>query len=254
MSTDKIKLIRKMKMGKKTRTLLFLDGPRVWNISVPTINREKLISYTFGYFYTDWVTEKIFPNEITNFTSFTNSQKSNGMRRISSISPDIIAKAVFYNQTLAPTTVLHIQPLYKIDFIEGRLSYLLVPRYYHDRRDTGFMKNLTYQGKVFSEGSNHADKRFCEFDRVLYIYVSTSLRTFVLSESEINWNFPNKYSKTFGLSVRGFSFIFPDLSDSQKTLFEPSQYLINRKQEQKKSLPYQPNTLFFHNKRELKMS
>ena len=114
----------------------------------------------FGYFYTDRVTEKIYPNEITNFTSFANSQRGNGTRRISFISPDIIAKAVFYNQNLAPTTVLHIQPLDKIDLIEGWLAYLLAPRYYHDRCDTGFMKNLTYQGKVFLDRCNHANKHF----------------------------------------------------------------------------------------------
>ena len=30
----------------------------------------------FGYFNTDRVTEKIYPNEITNFTGFTNSRKA----------------------------------------------------------------------------------------------------------------------------------------------------------------------------------
>ena len=252
MSTDKKKLIRKMTMGKEARKKLFIDESRVWNLSVPTINGEKLISYMFGYFYTDRVTEKIYPNEITNFTSFTNSQKGNGMRRISSISPDIIAKAVFYNQNLAPSTILHIQPLNKIDLIEGRLAYLLVLRYYHDRRDTGFMKNLTYQGKVFSDKSNHINKRFCEFDRVLYIYVSTILRTFVLSESQINWNFPDKYSKTLGLSLRGFSFTFPDLSDSLKTLLEPSSDLINKETgtEEISSVPTQ--YLFFPKQKVIK--
>ena len=144
MSTDKKKLIKKMIMGKKTRKLLFLEESRVWNISVPAINREKLISYMFGYFWTDRTIETIYPNEILNFTSLTNSQKGKDMKRISSISPDIIAKAVFYNQNLAPTTVLHIQTIDKIDLTEGRLAYFLVPRYYQDRRDTGFMKNLTY--------------------------------------------------------------------------------------------------------------
>ena len=91
------------------------------------------------------------------------------------------------------------------------------------------MKNLTYQGKVFCDRSNHVNKRLCELDRVLYIYVSTTSRTTVLSESEISQNFPNKFSKTIGLSVRGFSFTFPDLSGSLKTLFEPSQDLINKK-------------------------
>ena len=73
----------------------------------------------------------------------------------------------------------YIQTSEKIDLIGKRLAYLLVPRYYHDRCDAGFMKNLTYQGKVFSDRSNHADKHPCELDRVLYIYVSTNLRSTV---------------------------------------------------------------------------
>ena len=223
MSTDKKTLLRKMTMGgKKTRKLHFLDESRVWNLSVPVINREKLISYTFGYFWRDRTIKTIYPNEINSFVSLINLQKCRDMRRIFFISPDIIGQGVFYSPLLKPTTVLHIQPSEKIDLLEARLAYLIVPRYYHDRRDTGFMKNLTYQGKVFSDRSNHVNKRFCEFDRVLYIYVSTILRTFVLSESQINWNFPDKYSKTLGLSLRGFSFTFPDLSDSLKTLLEPS--------------------------------
>ena len=195
---------------------------------MPTNDRTRLISYIFGCFWTDRIIETIYPNKIHNFTNLTNLHKGKDMRRISSISPDIIARAVFYNQNLAPSTVLHVQPLDKIDLIERRLACLLVPRYYHDRRNTGFMKNLNYQGKVFSKEIEHINKSLSELDRVLYIYVSTSLRTFVLSECEINWNFPDKYSKTLGLSVRGFSFIFPDVSDLLKTLFEPSQDFINK--------------------------
>ena len=39
--------------------------------------------------------------------------------------------------------------------------------------------------------------------------------------------FPDYYSKTFGLSVRGLEFTFPNLSSLLKTFFEPSQNLIN---------------------------
>ena len=148
MSTDKKKLIRKMKLEKTTKKF-----SRVWNISVPTINKEKLISYMFEYFYTDRVTDKTYANKITNFTSFANSQKNNRMRRISSRSPDIIAKTVFYNPKLAPSTILHVQLLDKIDLIEGRLAYLPVPRYFHDRHDTSSMKNLNLksQSSIFGQ-------------------------------------------------------------------------------------------------------
>ena len=52
---------------------------------------------------------------------------------------------------------------------------------------------------------------------------------------------PNKYYKTLGLSLRGFSFTFPDVSDSLKTLFEPSQDLIYKKtgREEISSVPTQ---------------
>ena len=87
----------------------------------------------------------------------------------------------------------------KIDILEARLAYLSVSKYYRDRRNESLMKNLKYQGKVFSNKNNHVNKRVSEFDQLLYIYVSTTVKTFVLSESKINWNFPDKYSKTHGL-------------------------------------------------------
>ena len=153
----------------------------------------------FGYFWRDRTIKTIYPNEINSFASLINLQKGKDMRRISFISPDIIGQGVFYSPLLKPTTVLGIQPSEKIDFLEARLAYSLVPRYYHDRHDASFMKNINYQGKIFSYRSNHINKRLYELDRVLYIYVCTTVRTTVLTESEINWDFPDKYSKTLGL-------------------------------------------------------
>ena len=153
-----------MTTGKKTRKLLFLGESRVWYLSVPAINRGKLISYMFGYFWTDRTIKMIYPNEIHNFTSLTNLQ---------SIIPDIIGQGVFYSSYLKPTTILHVQPSEKIDLLEARLAYLFVPKYYHNRPNEYFMKNLKYQGKVFSNRNDHANKRESELDRNLYIYIST---------------------------------------------------------------------------------
>ena len=134
----------------------------------------------------------------------------------------------------------------KIDILEARLAYLFVSKYYRDRQNESLMKNLKYQGKVFSNKNNYVNKLVSEFDKLLYIYVSTTVKTFDLSESEINWNFPDKYSKTLGLLVRGFSFTFPDLSDSLKILFEPSQDLINKETgiEEISSVPTQYSFFF----------
>ena len=195
---------------------------------MPAINRKKLISYMLGYFWTERTIETIHPNEIHNFTSLANLEKDRDMGRIPSVSPDIIGQRVFSSSYLKPTTLLHVQASEKIDLLEARLAYLFVPKYYQDKCNEGFMNNLKYLRKVFANRNDHVSKRVSEFDRVLNIYVSTTVRAFVLSESEINWNFPDKYSKTLGLSVRRFSFNFPDVSDSLKTLFEPSPDLIEK--------------------------
>ena len=47
--------------------------------------------------------------------------------------------------------------------------------------------------------------------------------------TQLDWLFSDYYSKTFGLSVRGFEFTFPNLSSPLKTFFESSQILINSK-------------------------
>ena len=51
---------------------------------------------------------------------------------------------------------------------------------------------------------------------------------FVFLDSELNWNFPDKYSTTIGLTVRGFEFTFPKLENSLKNLMEPSPGLIHK--------------------------
>ena len=62
---------------------------------MPAINREKLISYMFGYFWTDRTIETIYANEINSFTGLTNLQKGRGTRRISFVSPGIIGQGFF---------------------------------------------------------------------------------------------------------------------------------------------------------------
>ena len=126
---------------------------------MPAINREKLIPYVFGYFWTDRTIETIYPNEIHYFTSLTNLQKGRDMKQSSSTSPDITGQGVFYSPYLKPTTVLHIQPSEKRDLLEARLGYLFVPNYYHNRHNECFMKNLKNQGKVFSNRNDHVNKR-----------------------------------------------------------------------------------------------
>ena len=96
-----------------------------------------------------------------------------------------------------------------------------------------------YKGKIVG------DERLSQFKRVLYVYKSeTRLHKFD-DNTQLDWIFPDHYSKIFGLSVRGFEFTFPNLSGSLKTFFEPLQDLINSETgiEETTSVP-EPATFF----------
>ena len=85
------------------------------------------------------------------------------------------------------------------------------------------MSLLKYVDKIKTVGTTPS-----EYGRVLYIYESHSTQTLRFSDSTIEWNFPDKYPKTLGISVRGFKFNFQNLDDSLKHLLEPSSDLINK--------------------------
>ena len=51
----------------------------------------------------------------------------------------------------------------------------------------------------------------------------------------LDWPFPDKYSPTKGLSVRGFKFHFKDLMNPLKHLLEPSQDLINTESDEEET-------------------
>ena len=67
-----------------------------------------------------------------------------------------------------------------------------------------------------------------EVGRVYYIYTPNRRTTYTINNSELNWPFPDKCSINIGISIRGFIFTFPNLSDSSKNLMEPSKYLIDK--------------------------
>ena len=110
-------------------------------------------------------------------------------------------------------------------FFESRTEYIFVAKFYHDRASSGFFKYLRYIVKT--QGNNALSELGPECGRTLYIYKSDSTRTPTISDSDLDWCFPDKYSFDKGLAVRGFTFTFPNLKNSLKYLVEPSIDLIN---------------------------
>ena len=95
---------------------------------------------------------------------------------------------------------------------------MFVTKYYHEKRleRNSFMYYLAY--KVVG------DERLSQFKSVLYVDKSVTIRVQKFDDNtQLNWLFPNFYSKTFGLSVRWFEFTFPNSSGSLNTFIETSQ-------------------------------
>ena len=69
----------------------------------------------------------------------------------------------------------------------------------------------------------------------------------VLQHHVLDWPFPDKYSLDIGYSIKGFKFVFENLSDTLKILIEPSQDLINTESGQEEMATVPTNNNFNRN-------
>ena len=88
---------------------------------------------------------------------------------------------------------------------------------------------------------------------LFYVYKSETARIHTFFDSKLNWNFPDKYSTTIGLTLRGFEFTFPNLENSLKNLMEPSPGLINKNTGIEETFSVLTQASFFLSKKQLKM-
>ena len=101
----------------------------------------------------------------------------------------------------------------------------MVPKFYHDKRDTNFLKFLSYVGEY---GPDSSRCKLPQIGRKLWEYKKTATSlTRRIQSTDLDWPFPETYFKNIGLTVRGFDFFYPNLSTSLKNFFQPSQNLLN---------------------------
>ena len=138
---------------------------------------------------------------------------------------DIISECFLYhrNANSHPWTVL--QPTHgkQTNICETRVAYTFVPKSYHENANNTFWKYFTYSNKKIESEDAKSELR-----RVYYIYTANRRATYTINNSELNWPFPDKYSTKIRISVRRFTFTFPNLSNSLKNILQPSPGLINK--------------------------
>ena len=109
----------------------------------------------------------------------------------------------------------------------GRIQRLFVPRFYHDRTNTNFLKGLKY----IDEKNIINEKGFCEFNEIgrkLYEYRRNTndyfIRDFTLKD--LDWPFPEKFFNLIGYTIHGFTFTL-NATNKIKRILNPSNCLIN---------------------------
>ena len=109
-----------------------------------------------------------------------------------------------YSIFFRPFTIILKDSNIKIKIFRDRIQRLLVPRFFHDRRQTNFLKDLIFIGE-----KTNIDLQFSKFKaigRKLYEYRPPNQKISEYRPQEIDLPFPEKYIEEFTFTVSGFSF------------------------------------------------
>ena len=122
-----------------------------------------------------------------------------------------------------PFTIILKDSNIKIKIFRDRIQRLLVPRFFHDKRQTNFLKDLIFIGE------KTIDPQFSKFKaigRKLYEYRAPNQKISEYRTQEIDLPFPEKYIEEFTFTVSGFSFKV-NRTNKRKEKLNSSSNLIN---------------------------
>ena len=113
----------------------------------------------------------------------------------------------------------------KIKFFRNILSNLYVPKFFHDKIQTNFLKDLKFV-EVKEPENNTFFSKSKSIGRRLYPYIAEDRSDVFYSTHRFNFPFPEKYLEDFTYTVSGFSFNVNGTNKIKEKL-NPSANLIN---------------------------
>ena len=156
---------------------------------------------------------------------------------------DLTSECIIYHSNANSHLWIVRQPIHgnQTNIFGTRAAYIFPLKFYHQNANGTCFKYFTYSNKKKIK----SEDAISELRRVYYIYTPNRTTTYAINNGELNWPLPDKYSTKVRISVRGFTFTFPNLSDFSKNLIESSQDAINKdtNTEQSSSAPTQ-NSFF----------
>ena len=144
--------------------------------------------------------------------------------------------------------LIHAFPHTALRFTD-RIQRLFVPKFYHDRKDTNFLKGLIYIG----EKKETDERYFFEgplLGRKLYEYQinRNNKRPLNIHPRDLDWPFPEKFYQSIGFTVHRFLFKFKNLPNSLSSILNRSDNLINIESNTKQAGNILIEELFFKKK------
>ena len=172
-----------------------------------------------------------------DFTKLTNSRKN---AFLNSIADNKVNSLTEFNDlesffssanNSSEKVILQYVLSFAVTRFTNRIIRLFVPKFYHDRKDTNFLKGLQFVG----EKSDIDEFGFSEFSpilgRKLYEYrlepFKVHKRVITINPNDLDWLFPDSYYSSIGYTVNGFNIKFRNLPYELTRIIDPSPNLIN---------------------------
>ena len=171
-----------MTMSKIGREKLFMDESRIWKLEEPAAGAASTMNTNIrlillGYMWTDIHVERILNinGNSKNLDTVGINEKNLLIRRISCYLHDSPRQDNFYCYQTQHWTVLYAglgAVPSQILFPENKVGRIFIPKFYHDKRDTNFLKFLSYVGEY---GPDNSRCKFPQIGRKLFKHKKTQL-------------------------------------------------------------------------------
>ena len=159
-----------------------MDESRIWNLEEPAAGAASTMSTKKRSILIGYMWDEIHIEAILRITGNSKKLSSLGLleknimlKTISGYYHDSPTGDNFYCYKKQQWTVLYTGPGVvptQILFYENKVRCVFVPKFYHNKRDTNFLKLFFYEGEY---GSDSSRCEFPEIGRKLYEYKKTRL-------------------------------------------------------------------------------
>ena len=190
-------MIKKLTLERQERIDFNIDLSRIFNTQPNASNG--IISFSMAYLENIILLKRYFEisGKIFDFTSLPVLKKHQWLgeylvSRNHKTARNILGFDDLYSMFFRAPTVILKDSNFLIKKFNDRIQNLFVPRFYHDRRQTNFLKDMKFVG----ECPKINESSFCKFKSIgrrLYEYRLTTQKSEEFTPQEIDIPFPEKY-------------------------------------------------------------